>query len=121
MPSIDLSKKSDKEKHDKLVNLVDSIMELNKKLFEENNPNTKTMLRRRAEAIDGEIDRIVYKLYDLTEEEIKIVEGWDMAVLFLFVLFLMFLLLICFATEVFNILFIYDNSKKRNRKSKKDN
>ena len=44
-----------------------------------------------------------------------------MAVLFLFVLFLMFLLLICFATEIFNILFIYDNSKKRNRKSKKDN
>ena len=41
----------------------------------ENNPNTKTMLRRRVEAIDGEIDRIIYKLYDLTEDEIKVVEG----------------------------------------------
>jgi hypothetical protein len=32
-------------------------------------------LRRRVEAIDSEIDRIIYKLYDLTEEEIKVVEG----------------------------------------------
>ena len=72
---IDLENKKDKETHDKLVNLVDSIIELNKKMFEENNPNTKTMLRRRVEAIDSEIDKIVYGLYGLTEEEIKIVEG----------------------------------------------
>lgn len=33
------------------------------------------MLQRRIEAADKEIDRLVYKLYGLTEDEIKIVEG----------------------------------------------
>ena len=33
------------------------------------------MLRRQVGAIDGEIDNIVYKLYDLTEEEINIIEN----------------------------------------------
>ena len=73
--SIDLTKKSDKEIHDKLVNLVDSIIEINKKLNNEKNPDSATMLRRQVEALDDEIDRIVYKLYDLSEEEIKVVEN----------------------------------------------
>ena len=72
-----MSKKSDKEIHDKLVNLVDSIIEINKKLNNEKNPDSATMLRRQVGALDGEVDRLVYKLYDLTEEEIKVVEGGD--------------------------------------------
>jgi type II restriction/modification system DNA methylase subunit YeeA len=32
-------------------------------------------LRREIESTDREIDRLVYELYGLTEEEIKIVEG----------------------------------------------
>jgi hypothetical protein len=32
-------------------------------------------LQKRIQALDGEIDRLVYRLYGLTEEEIKIVEG----------------------------------------------
>jgi len=32
-------------------------------------------LRRQIAAADDEIDRLVYELYGLTEEEIKIVEG----------------------------------------------
>ena len=75
MPLVDLSKKSDKEIHDKLVNLVDSIIEINKKLNNEKNPDSATMLRRQVEALDDEIDRIVYKLYDLSKEEIKVVEN----------------------------------------------
>ncbi len=75
IPKLDLSKKSDKEKHDKLVNLVDNIMAVNKKLNNENNPDTITILKRQVEALDEEIDKIVYGLYGLSEEEIKIVEG----------------------------------------------
>ena len=30
---------------------------------------------RQVQATDAQIDRLVYELYDLTEEEIKIVEG----------------------------------------------
>ena len=63
-----MSKKSDKEVHDKLVNLVDNMIEINKKLNSEKNPDVVTMLRRKVEAIDGEIDKIVYGLYGLSEE-----------------------------------------------------
>ena len=71
------NKKSDKEIHDKLVNLVDSIIEINKKLNNEKNPDSATMLRRQVQSIDDNIDKIVYGLYGLSEEEIKVVEGGD--------------------------------------------
>ena len=72
-----MSKKSDKEIHDKLVNLVDSIIEINKKLNNEKNPDNATMLRRQVQSIDDNTDKIVYGLYGLSEEEIKVVEGGD--------------------------------------------
>ena len=34
----------------------------------------QTLLQRQIEATDGQIDKLVYELYGLTEEEIKIVE-----------------------------------------------
>ena len=37
-------------------------------------PQAKTILKRQIEATDREIDSLVYRLYDLTEDEIKIVE-----------------------------------------------
>ena len=55
-----MSKKSDKEIHDKLVNLVDSIIEINKKLNNEKNPDSATMLRRQVQSIDDNIDKIVW-------------------------------------------------------------
>jgi hypothetical protein len=38
-------------------------------------PNDQTLLQRQIDATDREIDRLVYDLYGLTDEEIKIVEG----------------------------------------------
>ena len=36
------------------------------------------MIQRQIQATDGQINRLVYELYGLNEEEIKIVEGgWD--------------------------------------------
>ena len=35
----------------------------------------KTLLSRQIEATDAAIDKLVYELYELTEEEIAIVEG----------------------------------------------
>ena len=37
-------------------------------------PHEQTALRRQIEATDRQIDALVYELYDLTEEEIGIVE-----------------------------------------------
>ncbi len=47
-----------------LKNLVERIL-----LLKKENPQTDTS------ALEVEIDRMVYKLYDLTEEEIAVVEG----------------------------------------------
>lgn len=38
----------------------------------------QTALQRQIEATDRQIDALVYELYGLTEEEIKIVEGREM-------------------------------------------
>jgi hypothetical protein len=37
-------------------------------------PQEKEQLRRRIEAIDRQIDQLVYQLYGLTDHEIRIVE-----------------------------------------------
>ena len=70
-----MDNKQDKEIHDKLVNLVDNIIDLNKKLASEKNPNTIEMLNTRIQAVDAAIDKIVYSLYNLTDEEIRVIEG----------------------------------------------
>ena len=57
-------------KHDKFVSFVEQMLELHKKLS-----NEKKIIQRRIDATDSEIDRVVYNLYGLTDEEIKIVEG----------------------------------------------
>jgi hypothetical protein len=44
-------------------------------LAAESVPQTRTVLQRQIEATDRQIDLLVYELYGLTEEEIKIVEG----------------------------------------------
>lgn len=72
---LDMSNKKDKEMHDKIVNLVDNIIALNKKLSVEKNPNSITIINRQINAVDKQIDSLVYKLYNLSDEEVKIVEG----------------------------------------------
>ncbi len=51
------------------------MLDLNKQLAEAKAPQTKTVLQRQIETINKQIDQLVYKLYDLTDEEIKIVES----------------------------------------------
>ncbi|HBC86756.1 MAG TPA: restriction endonuclease subunit R [Lentisphaeria bacterium] len=60
---------------ERLIALVAKMIELHKKLSEAKVPETKTMLQRQIDATDKEIDKLVYALYGLTEDEIKIVEG----------------------------------------------
>jgi len=72
---IDFSKPADKARHDRMVALVERMLELNRKLAAAKSPDEKTRLDRDLKATDAEIDRLVYDLYGLTEEEIKIVEG----------------------------------------------
>ena len=57
------------------IYLIEQILELHKKLGGAKLGNEKEMIQRRIDATDSEIDRLVYDLYGLTDEEIKIVEG----------------------------------------------
>ena len=75
IPNLDLNNKQDKEMHDKIVTLVDNIIALNKKLYAEKNPNSITIINRQINAVDKQIDSLVYKLYNLNDEEVKIIEG----------------------------------------------
>jgi hypothetical protein len=50
------------------------MLDLHRKLTAAKNPNDKTGLQREIESTDRQVDQLVYELYGLTEEEIKIVE-----------------------------------------------
>ncbi len=63
------------EKHDRLVGLVERMLELNRQLQAAKTAHDKTVLQRQIDATDTQIDRHVYDLYGLTDDEIKIVEG----------------------------------------------
>ena len=72
--TIDFTDSVDKAGHDKIVKLVEQMLDLNKKLAEAKEPQAKTVLQRQIETTDRQIDKLVYELYGLTDEEIKIVE-----------------------------------------------
>jgi len=73
--TIDFSDPADAARHDRMISLVDQTLSLHKQLKEARTPHEQTSLQRQIEATDGQIDALVYELYGLTEEEIKIVEG----------------------------------------------
>jgi adenine-specific DNA-methyltransferase len=58
-----------------MVTLITQMPDLNKKVQVATPGHEKTLLRRQIEAADGAIDKLVYELYGLTDEEIGIVEG----------------------------------------------
>jgi hypothetical protein len=51
------------------------MLALHKQLAAAKTPDAKTVLQRQVDATDKQIDRLVYELYGLTEEEIAVVEG----------------------------------------------
>ena len=51
-----------------------NILELHKKRHETRMERDKELYERQIKIVDKQIDRLVYDLYGLTEEEIKVVE-----------------------------------------------
>ena len=72
---IDFSDPADKARHDRMVSLVQQMLDLHKQLAAAKAPADKERLERQIGATDPEIDRLVYDLYGLSEEEIAIIEG----------------------------------------------
>ena len=59
----------------KVIDLSETMTKLNEKLRASKTNHDKTLFQRQIEATDHQIDKLVYELYGLTEDEIKIVEG----------------------------------------------
>jgi hypothetical protein len=72
---IEFHDQDDVDRHDKMVWLVQRMLDLRKKLAAATVPADKKLYQRQIGATDAEIDALVYELYGLTEEEIGIVEG----------------------------------------------
>jgi hypothetical protein len=73
--TIDFTDPADVARHDRMVSLVERMLNLHKRLAAEQTPHVKTVLHRQIEAIDKQIDALVYELYGLTEAEVAVVEG----------------------------------------------
>jgi hypothetical protein len=73
--SIDFSNKKGESLHDKMVSLVEVMLDLHKKLAAAKTPNEKTVLQRQITATDNQMDQLVYELYGLTADEIALVEN----------------------------------------------
>ena len=54
--------------------LVDRMLSLHKRLAQSPTPQEKKLLQQQIEITDRQIDQLVYQLYGLTDQEIKIVE-----------------------------------------------
>ena len=74
---IDFADATDVARHDRMVALVEAMLDLHRKLAAAVTDQEKTVFQRQIVATDRQIDRLVYELYGLTEEEIGIVEGLD--------------------------------------------
>jgi len=74
---IKCSNPAEKDRHDQIVSLVDLMIALHTQLVAAKSEAQKEVIQRQISATDAEIDRLVYDLYGLTEEEIAIVESND--------------------------------------------
>jgi len=70
---INFSDPADKARHEKLVSLVERMLELHKR--SPRLPQEQEMVKREIESTDGRIDKLVYELYGLSEDEVRIVES----------------------------------------------
>ena len=71
---IDFAKPDEVKTHNHVAELAQQIPHLNIRCQLAKTTHERTALQRRIEAADREIDRSVYELYGLTDEEIRIVE-----------------------------------------------
>jgi adenine-specific DNA-methyltransferase len=77
VPAIDITNfnnPQEKAAHDRIVELVEKILEAKKQLAAAQIDKDKTFFERYCESLDRQIDALVYDLYELTPEEIKIIE-----------------------------------------------
>lgn len=73
--TINFSDTKQKKQHDKIVELVEQMLGIQKQLHSAKTESDKQFYQKKSDIIDKQIDTLVYELYGLTAEEIKIIEG----------------------------------------------
>jgi hypothetical protein len=75
VPKLDLSHGLDRKKHTRIVELVGGMLVAKKQLVAARTEREKNFYESKCATIDRQIDNLVYELYNLTPEEIALVEG----------------------------------------------
>lgn len=72
--TVNFSDTADKSRHDRIVELVRQMLSLNTRSMDTQTPQAKKILQQQIDITDQQINKIVFELYGLTEDEIKTVE-----------------------------------------------
>ena len=72
---VDLHDAADRAQHDRMIELVENISDLQERVSVARTAHSKTNLQRQIDATDTQIDRLVYELYELTPDEIETVKN----------------------------------------------
>jgi hypothetical protein len=73
--TIDFTDPADVARRDHVVRLVEQLLALHKARPSARTPHAQSVLAAQIAATDRQLDRLVYALYGLSEEEIRVVEG----------------------------------------------
>ena len=71
---VNFSQSGESRKHDRVADLVDGMLSLHKRKAACKTNHERTALERRIDASDRQVEALVYELYGLSDEEIRIVE-----------------------------------------------
>jgi hypothetical protein len=71
---IDPAEPTEKKRHTRVAQLVDRMLALHQQLAKAKSPPDRSALQAQLAATDRQIDQLVYELYGLTDDEIRIVE-----------------------------------------------
>jgi hypothetical protein len=75
LPKVNFTNPADKSWHDRLVDLVEQMLAAKARLPSAKTERDREFYANKCAALDQQIDALVYHLYGLTAEEIKLVEG----------------------------------------------
>jgi len=73
--TIDFKSPKDQDAYQEIVRLVDAMLQVTSQIEDARVPDEKTRLTREHDAIDKQIDQLIYTLYDLSESEIALIEA----------------------------------------------
>ncbi len=71
---LDLNNKQQKQQYEQLIMLVEKLMDLQQKITAARVPQDKVLLGRVLEATENQLDNLIYQLYQLSPEEIAMIE-----------------------------------------------